>query len=500
MPKVACPAHQVYHKESKKCVDIGSDEFHRILEKDLFAFDAYFKKIDKFLSTNKNTNSSKCPKDKVYNKYTKRCVTINSQSFFKALKDHPDVFDDQKDKISEVITKKLKKNVNPKLLVPKPVVAKKQNFSEFLNNNANKGIVFPRPRFYANKHKYPVTKLKNINQAKKLFTKIVKSKITNVPSKYLKKTKLPINQMNNKQFMKTTKIMYGLPYRHYTTEDIHTRHLNKATSVDLSYIVYSETDRYYKNVLNLDVSKELIDLKWYYECQKYIDSLSPREKWALKGYSYKGDVYVNLTERGMKVNFNNFSLTPFVYEFFQMIIEGKYVSEDKKFEKSKIDNYLQKKDGNALTDLTQIFLQMKLPVSVKKELITRFSKTLSNVIKRAPQVTSRMTVFRGVRDSFFTKSDYKNNKSNEIYLNKGFVSTSMKWSLSLDSFTGFGCCFNVITLLPGTRCLPLLGISKFTNEMEILLNKDTKFLIRRKFLAPKPKGDGKMKFSHIIVT
>lgn len=524
MPKVACPPHQVYHKNSKKCVNIGSDEFQKILEKDLFAFNAYSKKIDKFLAT--QSNAPKCPENKVYNKYTKRCVTINSQSYFKALKDHPDVFDDQKDKISKMVITKIKKTTNPKLLIKKPVVAPSTKTTNLLKKlpsintyYANLAKLPPRNRYYADKAKLPprnryyadkakmtpvnkntvVPALKNIKKAKNVFGKLISKKIQNVPSKYLKKQVLKINTFGDHRIDSMRKLIYSLPYREYSPNDIFKKKIPATRSVNMSYTVPSSDERYYKDVLKIDPTKHVLDLKWYHECQKYIDTLSAKEKWALRGYSYKGDVYVNLTERKMKIDFKNFSLVPFVYEFFQMVLDGRFPHKD--FDKKDIDQYLKDGDVNKLNQLSEKFYKLKLDVNVKKELVSRLNNTLTNVIKRAPPVTSTMTVFRGVKDSFFTKSDYKNNKVNEVYLNKGYVSTSMSWNQSLNSFSGSACCFSVITILPGTRCLPLLGLSKFSQEMEILLNKDTKFLVRRKFIAPKPNNSySKMKFSHIIVT
>ena len=490
MPKVGCPSHQVYYKNSKKCINIGSDEFQKVLEKDLFAFDAYTKKIEKFFAS--KNNAPKCPDKKVYNKYTKRCVIINSQSYYKALKDHPDVFDDQKDKISKMFVTKIKKNINPKLLIPKVVLAPTQNSNKMLKTKNLKPHTPTQNSNKVLKTKIPVKK--NI---KDILTKLLKNKMKNAPSKYFTK-KIPVNTINTIELLKGTKITYNLPYRPYAYIDIHRRKLNKAKLKYMTYTVDSTNDRYFKNVLNIDVSKELIDLKWYYNCQKYIDNLTPKEKWALKGYSYKGDVYVNLTERNIKIDYNNFSLTPFVYEFFEMILDGEF--EDKAYDKDTIKKLLNK-PSDELSDLSNKFTTSIISLGLKKRLIEKFNNTLTNVIKKSPVVTTPMTVFRGIKDSFFTKSDYKNNKVNELYINKGYVSTSMNWSASMNNFTGFGCCFSVITILPGTRCLPLLGISNFLDEMEILLNKDTKFLIRRKFEAPKTASlTGKIKFSHIIVT
>ena len=61
-------------------------------------------------------------------------------------------------------------------------------------------------------------------------------------------------------------------------------------------------------------------------------------------------------------------------------------------------------------------------------------------------------------------------------------SSKTQTSISPDiarEFTSAGdCCLSQITLLPGTKCLWISGISKLSSENEILLDSDTTFLIR----------------------
>ena len=169
MPKVACPSHQVYSKKYKKCVNIGSDEYFKILEENPASFDVYEKKIMKFMQPKPVEQPGvKCPKPKkVYNKNTKRCVEIGSQTYYKALKKDPTVFDDQKDKISLLLIKKDKK-INKKLL--EPVVTK-------LNKNSKAGkkllnAIFGSPNKVVF-NEQPITKkpLKPTMDTQKVITK-----------------------------------------------------------------------------------------------------------------------------------------------------------------------------------------------------------------------------------------------------------------------------------------------------------------------------------------
>ena len=100
-----------------------------------------------------------------------------------------------------------------------------------------------------------------------------------------------------------------------------------------------------------------------------------------------------------------------------------------------------------------------------------------------------MIVYRGVKDSFFTADNYTSPlKKNEVFVNKGFVSTSLLHTVSLKSFTDLSskCCFKVITILPGTKCIPLIGLSHFNDEIEILLDRNAKYLIRDKYITKAP--------------
>ena len=159
------------------------------------------------------------------------------------------------------------------------------------------------------------------------------------------------------------------------------------------------------------------------------------------------------------------------------------------------------------------FLRLAYSGDVDGTFLSRMIKSLSDTIHRvisnSPATKKTMIVYRGVKDSFFTADNYTlpMNK-NEVFLNKGFVSTSMLHTVSLSDFInlGSGCCFKVITVLPGTKCVPLLGLSQFNQEFEILLNRDTKYIIRDKYVAKVPVKEltayntNAMKFNNIKVS
>jgi hypothetical protein len=123
-----------------------------------------------------------------------------------------------------------------------------------------------------------------------------------------------------------------------------------------------------------------------------------------------------------------------------------------------------------------------------KRVIARYCEDLQSVIRNAPPVGQMMKVYRGVKNDYYLKGTVKQKgfhysgylADTKYYLNDGFVSTSISRDIAYDFLKGDKCCFNVITLLPGARCLMLFGASRFKEEQEVLLGLETVYLIRQK--------------------
>ena len=519
MPKIPCPSHQVYSKKYKKCVNIGSDEYFKILEENPASFDVYEKKIMKFMQPKPTEQPGlKCPKPKkVYNKNTKRCVEIGSQTYYKALKKDPSVFDDQKDKISLILIKKDKK-INKKLL--EPVVKKANKNSKAGKKLLNAIFGSPNKVVFNEQPIKPKTVTKNTQTLKpKMDTKKAKMVLKNLLMKkmliappavkptYTKYSDTSYNSIINLKFasLQTYSDIFLFNPKNFSIG---------STNLKYDYGKNTNTMLQLFRTLNIDLDSAYnFDHKWYSECYNYIIGLDIGQLWSLRAYSHKGDVYMNLTERGIPLNYNNIDNLTIFYEYLKMVVKNRngysvhddvFGKVDENFIKSNKTNIIRLiKEPRTLTvsTITKILTDFN-EVKFKKHhydfLIKNLIKTLDGVLAKAPALGKKLTVFRGVKDAFFTKSAFNKNFKNEIFLNKGYVSTSLSWDVALGTFAGKGCCFNVVTLLPGTRCLPLIGTSKYSNEYEILLRKDLKFLLRRKF-----KGNirGKlMKVSHVIAT
>lgn len=87
-----------------------------------------------------------------------------------------------------------------------------------------------------------------------------------------------------------------------------------------------------------------------------------------------------------------------------------------------------------------------------------------------------MVVYRGLHEH--DDSIVTSNTVNKIYKSKGFVSTSLDYKTAIQfKNRKFGKYLQRITILPGTRVFPLMTLSPFPNEAEILLGSNSKFYV-----------------------
>lgn len=533
MPKIACPSDEVYDKSKKKCVKIGESEFKDTLMKNPNAFKAYEKKIQKFMKPKcKNTNE-------VYYYPTKRCVKIGSESYKKYMKENPNGFKIKKSPSPPNVSPQLEKMMNEKCKKPDEVYSKitkrcikiggqaykqalkknvtvfdsqKQKIEKFFTNT-NKITVLPPKKPKTPKVPSPPPKPKTPEGIKKLLLK--RQPIPKVSAQtralFMKKvikhlkTKTPNvpNNITNNIFIKKSTEM-KLYYFDYFVNDIpmfkkiktyKRKFLNVKISRDNVYKYF------YKHVVKLEMNPDIIDTKWFVEMQKYIASLTHRERYALFSYTKYGDVYVNLMERGLPIDFNKVRMDPLVYEivstttdagFYDALTDtGAKIMANKKsisFEAMRKD-----KSGKLMGDFKNIIVYELGSRHFKEEylrsMIKSLSTTLHSIFAKAPVTTKPMVVYRGVKDSFFTADDYnKPMKKDEVFVNKGFVSTSLLHTVPMEYFMNkSGCCFKVITILPGTKCIPLIGLTHFRGEIEFLLDKNTKYIIRDKYTALAPQ-------------
>lgn len=519
MPLPKCSPKEVYDKKSKKCIVIGSNAYKSTVKNNPDAFKHYAAKIAKATKA-----PPTCGVTQVYNKHTKRCVTIGSQAYRAALKKDPKVFDDQKNKISTFFKPLTPKSIpdspsetlaNLMKRMKSPVLMKKMKSPDSPNETlanlmkkvtpmkkATPKVSTPMKKMLLKRQPVPKVSLKTRQLFMKKAGKILR-RITANESLELNLKKIP-----SKVFV-TKKTSIDLYYFDYFTNDIFSKNKTpERENLRINIVQNNFYKNFYKQVLKRYLNPDILDLDWYVKVQKYISSITERERYALYSYTKYGDVYVNFLERGMNLDYNRVKMEPLVYEFVV------YLSDPKHSIKSVLNEtgltvappfmlaftpkdftfMLKQKSGEMLRKFYLTFREELLKsrhfkVSFINVLIKNLANTISRTIKNSPPTTKPMVVYRGVNDSFFTSDDYSSKmKKDEVFRNKGFVSTSVMHGVAMNDFMKIDaeCCFKVITILPGTRCVPLLGLSHFSDELEILLDRNVNFIIRDKYTTNVP--------------
>jgi len=533
MPKVACPPEQVYDKSKKKCVDIGSENYKNTLSKNPNAFKAYQKKIEKFLTV------KTCKPGELYYKPTKRCVKVGGPTFKKYMKTNPNGFvtvstktppkaktpspppktkTPPKIKTPPKAKTPPKTKTPPKALVSSPPKKKCKDNEVYyaptkrcikVGGQAHKKYMKINPSAFGINEKRvltPTPEMKMVsNKAKKLFMFKVSKMLRAVKNTKEEEVREKLNKNNSitlpKHILVRQERIVHIPFTRYfptSKYEINASSFNKNTKKrrgNERLVINTDNffDKVYRYALKSFTNPNIIDLKWYKDVTEYYKKLQPLELYTIWAYTNKGDVYLNLWERKLPIDYARIDMSVFLYEIIEYLgIPGfprdifktsyEYFSTDyMRYRKMK------SADVYKFWTVLQNSPSERFKPSFIDTLLGMMSRRLSGLIRKAPMTKETMVVYRGVKDNFFTADDFKKKPNvNEVFINKGFVSTSLVPMVARD-FTGGSCCFKVITILPGTKCLSLYGLSQFS-EHELLLNKNTKYIIRDKYVAHLPNN------------
>lgn len=281
----------------------------------------------------------------------------------------------------------------------------------------------------------------------------------------------------------------------------------------MNYHIGSDKLRYTQT--SLDFYKKAYDYKWLKASLEYINNLDVLKKMTLVQYTGdKGAAILNLYSRhtedkewkkhfnaytedtlfedlmGLKEDFTEF---PFLAQYLRFIESDdfktnytKYIKADKLNELNEPEPCATASQNTHLKQLEKLknvenlynpkYVKhaLKLVEFLKEEiwetLLKEFENDLKAIFRNAPPLNNAMYVYRGVHDDQFV------GETGSVYKVNTFLSTTLNLDVAV-KFAAQKCCIKRITLLPGTKCLLLAGISKFPNEAEVLLNIDTKFYI-----------------------
>jgi hypothetical protein len=270
--------------------------------------------------------------------------------------------------------------------------------------------------------------------------------------------------------------------------------------------------------LQNEEKEHILDIEWFNELDHYMSNLEYTQLFAVHGYTRLGDVLVNNFLRGtfdyesfyfkvtetdafskvyfplffpaldfIKRNFKNIGDTLINGGKSQMEPGNLYISVLKQFIKYKALIHSDfKKSKKKIEMYNFVYKHMRyFTESSIKTIMQDYINTLQDIIKNAPPLKKKLTVYRGVIKDYYFPTDAQN----IMYRNKGFVSTTINKGIATHFMKTSDCCFKIITLLPGTKVLWTGGASRYEKEDEFLLGLNTTYLIRSHETRLRPDKD-----------
>lgn len=364
----------------------------------------------------------------------------------------------------------------------------------------------------------------------------IKTKLLNLIKKQRSRLNIQYKDDNHASFCSSSKQNYSIlsePIVHKTIGNMFPTYTNKHTFVHLmnrgtgftssliSGVSFS-LNNYNKSIaLNLydAESENIVDTHWFKSVNEYIKALPAPDILTLIGYTFHGDVWANSYARGKFDQSKFLSGITHLYDYWissymPLFFQALQVLESTKDPKTIINSdegvyFVERQLGNVNMEApllkSSTVLEVIATITNKNlniansskylamgqiakhftidfwfKCIELYCKDLNRIIRQAPPLKQKMVVFRGVKDDYYLKGSKKS-----LYTNQGFISTSIYYNKAAN-FAAYVkntnkynmCCLKRITLLPGTRCIFLSGLSKFPEEFEILLPSDSVYQMR----------------------
>ena len=207
---------------------------------------------------------------------------------------------------------------------------------------------------------------------------------------------------------------------------------------------------------------DMMDLNWFAAQDKYIRSLSTREIFTISGYSYNGDRWAHTYLDGtfnyttFRTGVGNLGGTYFAF-FFQA------------------RDFYKINTGDILKDYDETVIRVKGDKNNEniKSIIHMFINDLNEIIRKAPSVTRAFILFRGNKDD-----KYLTGAVNNTYTTERFCSASIAGSVARSFASGHE--IQRITVMKGSKCLLMFGITQVNSEWEILLPRGSTYQVVKK--------------------
>jgi hypothetical protein len=281
-----------------------------------------------------------------------------------------------------------------------------------------------------------------------------------------------------------------------------------APKIELNLLNYDRMNPFTDDVRNNFMDQ--LDIKWFNKTNKYVSNLNIEDLFAIKAYTYNGDVFINnrlrnlepekmskclKTISGDKYVNNPQIYFPLFFPILEIIFNNKpeqltddvnqlkILIQDIDFNKTYLDYFND-------TDRSKLYISIVLVARILKEeiiikAIDKLILKLNEIIKKSPPTEKKMIVYRGDK----TDTYFKNDTKNKFFKNKGFISTTLSYvnatiftdgnNLDKSLKTSEDCCMKEITILPGSKLLFVGGVSTVPREIEFVLGTNTTYLMRK---------------------
>lgn len=272
-------------------------------------------------------------------------------------------------------------------------------------------------------------------------------------------------------------------------------HVKKSDRISVSYTSYRLSAKlldHDSNMLprfttDIYVDNNTVDHKWIKANDDYINSLSNYDIFTLYGCTIQSSTHINAYIRGTfsreyyweSVLWDTDKYIALFMQIFSLIDQAELENPDvivsirgtdgnwKKMKASELLDKCRKETSKVITYTYIMLLGRFFTLAFMNKVLDLFSADLSRIIMAAPLIEKDMHVFRGDKDVI------------DNYYH-AFVSTTLSPLAAQIYLQRRKCCVKRIFLKPGTRAIFLQGISAYPQDIEVLLDKKSKFRDRSK--------------------
>jgi hypothetical protein len=228
----------------------------------------------------------------------------------------------------------------------------------------------------------------------------------------------------------------------------------------------------------------------------FLQSLSDDEIDTIKYYTYYGDTIINQFLKGL------FTIE-WLKEYYDYSDESLFILTDINKNKlflfnKQIYDFFKTDDWkfeNLLKHTREdIFIKYcSINLDDYKTIFTSYIKDLMKIFNKAPKLTSKLIVYRGIKNDYHLL-----NKKEDIFVNKFFSSTSFLFDVAYRFINNKGI-MQRITIDIGIPILFLEGITLNTKEYEILLPINTYYIIENPSVKIIPVFPSPLKGNKLII-